>query len=80
MAERAMSSITTPGSADPELVDPERVDPDNELLWRMRLRRLESEVIRDCILSISGKLIPAAGGPPIPIGIVISLSPACAIV
>lgn len=45
--------------------DPEKIDPGNELLWRMRLRRLESEVVRDSILAISGKLNRTAGGPPI---------------
>src|SRR5262249_29442673 len=30
--------------------DPEAVDPGNRLLWRMRLRRLEAEVIRDALL------------------------------
>lgn len=33
----------------------------------MRLRRLESEVVRDAILTVSGDRNPAAGGPPIPI-------------
>jgi hypothetical protein len=42
-------------------------DPDNLLLWRMPLRRLESEVIRDGVLAISGKLDRTAGGPPLPI-------------
>ena len=46
--------------------DPEQVDPDNRLLWRMRTRRLESEVIRDSMLAVSGKLDPRLGGPPIP--------------
>jgi hypothetical protein len=41
------------------------VDPDNRLLWRMRLRRLEAEVIRDSILAVSGALRPALGGPPV---------------
>jgi hypothetical protein len=47
--------------------DPETVDPGNELLWRARLRRLESEVVRDSILAVSGKLNRTAGGPPVPI-------------
>src|SRR5262249_4021243 len=38
-----------------------------EVLWRMRLRRLESEVVRDAILAVSGDLYLAAGGPPVPI-------------
>jgi Protein of unknown function (DUF1553)/Protein of unknown function (DUF1549)/Planctomycete cytochrome C len=47
--------------------DPESLDPGDELLWRMRLRRLESEVVRDAILSVSGSLNRAAGGPPVAI-------------
>jgi hypothetical protein len=45
--------------------DPLQVDPDNVLLWRMRLKRLDSEAIRDCILAASGTLDPTMGGPPI---------------
>ncbi|MBL8852108.1 MAG: DUF1549 domain-containing protein, partial [Planctomycetaceae bacterium] len=41
------------------------VDPQNQLLWRMRLRRLESEVIRDCVRSVSGTLSHAMSGPPV---------------
>ena len=41
------------------------VDPGNDLLWRMPLRRLESEVIRDSIMTVSGKLSRTMGGPPI---------------
>jgi hypothetical protein len=42
-------------------------DPDNRLLWRMRLRRLESEIIRDSLLAVSGKLDRTLGGPPVPV-------------
>jgi hypothetical protein len=42
------------------------VDPDNQLLGHARLRRLDSEVIRDAILAVSGKLDPTMGGPPVP--------------
>jgi hypothetical protein len=45
----------------------ESVDPDNGGLWRMPLRRLESEVIRDSILAASGKLGRAMDGPGVPI-------------
>ncbi len=45
--------------------DPRVVDPGNLLLWRMRLRRLESEVIRDAILAVSGNLDRTIGGPPV---------------
>jgi hypothetical protein len=41
-------------------------DPDNLLLGHARLRRLDSEVIRDAILAVSGKLDTAMGGPPVP--------------
>ncbi|MBI3839449.1 MAG: PSD1 domain-containing protein [Planctomycetia bacterium] len=44
--------------------DPEAVDPGNELLWRMRLRQIESESVRDAILAASGKLDGGIGGPP----------------
>jgi hypothetical protein len=47
--------------------DPERIDPANTLLWRARLRRAESEVIRDAILAVSGQLDQTMGGPPIPV-------------
>jgi hypothetical protein len=47
--------------------DGRAVDPDNRLLWRMPLRRLESEIIRDSILAVSGSLDPTLAGPPVPI-------------
>jgi hypothetical protein len=40
-------------------------DAENHLLGRMRLKRLESEIVRDAILAVSGKLDQRAGGPPI---------------
>ncbi len=43
--------------------DAAQVDPSNQLLWRMNLRRLEAEVLRDSILAASGKLNLEAGGP-----------------
>ena len=33
-------------------------DPDNQWLWRHQPRRLEAEVIRDCMLAIGGQLDP----------------------
>ncbi len=38
-------------------------DPDNRLLWRRRPRRLEAEVLRDAVLSVSGTLNPEPFGP-----------------
>ncbi len=43
--------------------EPAQVDPANRLLWRMNLRRLEAEVLRDSILAASGKLNLRSGGP-----------------
>lgn len=42
---------------------PARIDPSNQLLWRMNLRRLEAETLRDSLLAASGKLNLKAGGP-----------------
>jgi hypothetical protein len=39
------------------------IDMQNRLLWRMTPRRLEAESIRDAILSCSGELNIAMGGP-----------------
>jgi cytochrome c553 len=43
----------------------EKVDPDVTLLWRMPERRMESEVIRDAMLSVAGTLSlePGVGSP-----------------
>ncbi|MBI1358432.1 MAG: DUF1553 domain-containing protein [Acidobacteria bacterium] len=59
-------STRAEGAAHAAAADPVEVDPDNRLLWRMRTRRLESEVIRDSMLAVSGALDPSVGGPPIP--------------
>ena len=53
--------------AEPESRSAESIDPANQLLWKMPLRRLEAEVIRDSVLAASGDLDGAIGGPPIPI-------------
>src|SRR5579864_3469767 len=39
------------------------IDPNNRLLWRMNWLRLESEVVRDTILALSGRLQKVDGGP-----------------
>ena len=41
-------------------------DPENVLLHRMRLRRLEGEIIRDSLLSVAGQLNPVPFGPSVP--------------
>ncbi|MHC4994179.1 MAG: DUF1549 and DUF1553 domain-containing protein [Planctomycetota bacterium] len=38
-------------------------DPENKLLWRMRVRRMDAEQIRDTILTVAGNLDTQMGGP-----------------
>ncbi len=45
----------------------DQADPANALLHRMRLRRLEGEVIRDAILAVSSRLDETMAGPSVPI-------------
>ena len=45
-----------------------RTDPDNQFLWRREPFRLESQVVRDCILALAGTLDATMGGPSIPAG------------
>ena len=54
-----MSSETT--GAKPNVAK----DPDNVFWWRRNTIRLESEVIRDSILSLAGTLDLTMGGPPV---------------
>jgi len=42
-----------------------QLDPDNRSLWRMNTRRLEAELIRDCLLYVGGSLDSSLGGPDI---------------
>ncbi|MFO0876048.1 MAG: PSD1 and planctomycete cytochrome C domain-containing protein [Gemmataceae bacterium] len=44
-----------------------RIDPDNKLLWRMSVRRLEAEAVRDAILTVTGRLNLAQFGEPVPV-------------
>lgn len=50
-----------------EHAEAQKLDPANRLLWRMNLRRLDSEQLRDAILAVSGQLDRSFGGPPIPL-------------
>jgi hypothetical protein len=45
----------------------EAADPENRLYWRMPLRRMDAEALRDSILAVSGRLNPKAFGPPVPV-------------
>ena len=38
-------------------------DPENRLLWKMHIKRLEGEIIRDAVLAVSGSLNLKVGGP-----------------
>jgi hypothetical protein len=40
-----------------------KADPENRLLWRRRPQRLESEILRDAMLAVSGTLNPEMFGP-----------------
>jgi mono/diheme cytochrome c family protein len=40
-----------------------KADPENVLLWRMNLRRLQAEELRDSMLEVSGQLDRKMGGP-----------------
>src|SRR5262249_23178684 len=41
----------------------QRIDPENRLLWRMNVRRMEAEVVRDSVLRAAGNLDLTVGGP-----------------
>jgi hypothetical protein len=45
--------------------DAERLDTANVLLWRMNIRRLEAETIRDATLAVTGSLNPQRFGEPV---------------
>jgi hypothetical protein len=44
-----------------------KLDPQNHLLYRMNIRRLEGEAIRDAMLAISSRLDGKLFGPPVPV-------------
>jgi mono/diheme cytochrome c family protein len=45
----------------------ESIDSANDLLWRMNLRRVDAEILRDSTLAVVGKLDDKQGGPPVPL-------------
>ncbi|MEO2035420.1 MAG: PSD1 and planctomycete cytochrome C domain-containing protein, partial [Planctomycetaceae bacterium] len=57
-----MNSMTWRQSSD---VTPQhmQLDPDNRLISRMPMRRMEGEVLRDCLLSVAGRLDLRPYGP-----------------
>ncbi len=46
----------------------ETLDQDNRLLWRMPVRRLDAESLRDAVLAVSGELNRDLYGAPVPVG------------
>ena len=56
-----------PSASPTELQTLHSIDPDNHLLWRMPLRRMDAETVRDAILCTSGKLNRVQGGLPLPL-------------
>ena len=40
-------------------------DPENDLLWRYRPQRIEAEILRDAIMTVSGGIDLTVGGPPV---------------
>ena len=45
-----------------DAVEPMAADPENRLLWRMNSWRMESEVVRDSLLDVAGRLDLTHGG------------------
>ena len=58
------SSVYRQALRQPDGAPGETVDPENRLLWRMNLKRLEAETLRDAILAASGRLDRSLGGTP----------------
>ncbi len=58
-----MSSSYQMDSVHPQQAEYARADFSNELWWRAERRRLESEPLRDAMLTVSGQLNLKAGGP-----------------
>jgi hypothetical protein len=61
-----MSSVYRQSSQQTgQTAEARKIDPENRLLWRMNLRRLEAEPLRDSMLAAAGKLDLTIGGPPV---------------
>ena len=61
-----MTSATYMQSSD-DRAKPMLTDPANLYTWKMNRRRLDFEGFRDSLLTVSGKLDPRVGGPPVKI-------------
>lgn len=58
-----LSSAYRMSSAPGESESNQATDPNNRYLWRMNSRRMEAEMVRDCLLYTAGTLDEARGGP-----------------
>ncbi|MSU62818.1 MAG: DUF1553 domain-containing protein [Pedosphaera sp.] len=67
LVKMLVTSSTYRMSSKPNDALAEEKDPSNRLWHRMEVRRLEGEVIRDAILSLSGRLDKTMFGSPVPI-------------
>ena len=67
LLRRMMTSTVYRQTSHAAVATDSGTDPENDLLWKMRLKRLEAEVIRDRMLAASGKLDRTPGGPPVPL-------------
>lgn len=57
-----LSNVYRQSSRDTD-EDNRRADPENRFLWRMNSKRMEAEVVRDSVLSLSGRIDLTRGGP-----------------
>lgn len=57
-------------SSSTQVADPDTLsrDPDNDFYWRMNTRRMESQIIRDCLLQLAGRIDLTLGGPSLDVG------------
>lgn len=60
---RLMMNSSAYQMASDDIAASQKIDPENRYLWRMPRQRLEGEIIRDAILTVSGSLDSKAGGP-----------------
>ena len=69
MHKLMVTSATYQQSSNPnpqsQIPNPQSADPDNKLLWRANRQRLDSEALRDAILTVTGTLNEQRGGPSI---------------
>ena len=62
---RLSSANSGQNSAGAAVTTNQQLDPDNHFWWRRSAIRMESQVVRDSILSLAGNLDPSMGGPTI---------------